>query len=136
MIKRVLVAEDDRTDAFLLERAFAAARVPATLHFVRDGQEAIDYLQGEFKYADRAIHPLPDLMLLDLKMPRLNGFDVLHWLRKKPGLKRLLVTILTSSDHPKDINHAYDLGANSYLLKPHSTHQLSELVKRLQSYWL
>jgi len=133
--KRVLIAEDDPSDVFLLQRAFTAAGVPAALHFVRDGQEAIDYLGGEASFADRASYPLPDLMLLDLKMPRLNGFDVLEWLRKQPGLRRLLVTILTSSDQARDIDRAYDLGANSYLLKPHGTHELSELVMRLQRYW-
>src|SRR5689334_20571018 len=136
MSKRVLIAEDDPTDVFLLQRAFAAAEVPATLHIVRDGQEAIDYLEGEANYADRQAHPLPDLLLLDLKMPKLNGFDVLSWLRRQPGLKRLLVTVLTSSDQPQDINRAYDLGANSYLLKPHSSENLSELVKHVQKYWL
>src|SRR5712671_6241995 len=75
-------------------------------------------------------------MLLDLKMPRLNGFDVLSWLRQQPGLKRLLVTILTSSDQPDDINRAYDLGANSYLLKPHNSSHLSELVAQVKHYWL
>ena len=136
MSKRVLIAEDDPTDIFLLQRAFAVAEVPAILHVVRDGQEAIDYLEGEASYADRQAHPLPDLLLLDLKMPKLNGFDVLAWLRRQPGLKRLLVTVLTSSDQPQDINRAYDLGANSYLLKPHSSHELSDLVKRVQKYWL
>lgn len=134
--KRVLIAEDDPSDIFLLQRAFAAARVPATLHFVRDGQEAIDYLGGEATFADRSAYPLPDLILLDLKMPRLNGFDVLEWLRKQPGLRRLLVTILTSSNQARDIDRAYDLGANSYLLKPHGTNELSDLVSRLQRYWL
>jgi CheY-like chemotaxis protein len=136
MSKRVLVAEDDPSDVFLLQRAFSAAQIPATLHFVRDGQEAIDYLQGEAGFSDRSNHPLPDLMLLDLKMPKLNGFDVLSWVRTKPGLRRLLVTVLTSSDQPVDINRAYDLGANSYLLKPHGSSDLIELVKRLQRYWL
>jgi CheY-like chemotaxis protein len=136
MPKRVLIAEDDPSDVFLIQRAFTNAHVPATLHVVRDGQEAIDYLEGQASYADRNTYPLPDLLLLDLKMPRLNGFDVLHWLRQKPGLKRLLVTVLTSSDQPKDINRAYDLGANSYLLKPHASTELSELVKRVHSYWL
>ena len=108
--KRVLIAEDDPSDVFLLQRAFNASGVPATLHFVRDGQEAIDYLGGEADYSDRATYPLPDLMLLDLKMPRLNGFDVLEWLRKQPGLRRLLVTILTSSDQ----------AADSYARAPHT----------------
>jgi CheY-like chemotaxis protein len=135
MSKRVLIAEDDPSDVFLLKRAFALAEVPATLHFVSDGQEAIDYLEGDAAYQDRAAYPLPDLMLLDLKMPRLNGFDVLSWLRRQPGLKRLLVTVLTSSDQPDDINRAYDLGANSYLLKPHSSSDLSELVAQVKRYW-
>ena len=89
--KRVLIAEDDPGDVFLLQRAFSTAGVSASLHFVRDGQEAIDYLGGEASFADRTAYPLPELMLLDLKMPRLNGFDVLEWLRKQPGLRRLLV---------------------------------------------
>jgi CheY-like chemotaxis protein len=136
MSKRVLIAEDDPSDVFLLRRAFTLAQIPATLHFVRDGQEAIDYLEGDAAYRDRAEYPLPDLMLLDLKMPKLNGFDVLLWLRRQPGLKRLLVTVLTSSDQPNDINRAYDLGANSYLLKPHNSSELSELVAQVKSYWL
>jgi CheY-like chemotaxis protein len=136
MSKRVLVAEDDPSDVFFLKRAFQMAGVPASLQFVRDGQEAIDYLDGENRFADRTTYPMPDLMLLDLKMPRLDGFDVLNWLRQQPGLKRLLVTVLTSSDQPQDINRAYDLGANSYLLKPHNAEHLSELVKQVQRYWL
>ncbi len=136
MTKKVLIAEDDPGDVFLLQRAFNVSGVPATLHFVRDGQEAIDYLGGQAAYADRDAHPLPDLLLLDLKMPRLNGFDVLSWLRQQPGLRRLLVTVLTSSDHPEDINRAYDLGANSYLVKPHGSQELSDLVLRVQRYWL
>ena len=136
MPKRVLIAEDDPSDIFLIQRAFDIAQISAVLHFVRDGQEAIDYLEGEASFSDRTAYPLPDLMLLDLKMPRLNGFDVLSWLRQKPGLRRLLVAVLTSSDQPNDINRAYDLGANSYLLKPHGTNELTELVKRVQKYWL
>src|ERR1043166_9252674 len=136
MTKKLLIAEDDPGDIFLLQRAFSLAGVSAPLYFVRDGQEAIDYLGGQAAYADRSTHPLPDLMLLDLKMPRLNGFAVLEWLRQQPGLKRLLVTILPSSDQPQDINRAYDLGANSYLLKPHNSQQLSDLVSRVQQYWL
>jgi CheY-like chemotaxis protein len=136
MSKTVLIAEDDPSDVFLLKRAFTLAQVPATLYFVRDGQEAIDYLEGQAAYNDRSQYPLPDLMLLDLKMPRLNGFDVLAWLRRQPGLKRLLVTVLSSSDQPDDINRAYDLGANSYLLKPHNSTELSDLVAQVKRYWL
>src|SRR2546427_3822951 len=136
MKRKVLIAEDDPGDIFLLQRAFTLSGVPAGLYFVRDGQEAIDYLGGTATYTDRNEFPLPDLLLLDLKMPRLNGFDVLAWLRQQPVLKRLLVTILTSSDQPQDINRAYDLGANSYLLKPHNSQELSDLVSRVRQYWL
>ena len=136
MVKKVLVAEDDPGDVFLLQRAFTIAEIPTTLHFVRDGQEAIDYLDGKKRYADRQAFPLPDLLLLDLKMPKLNGFDVLNWVRQQPGLKRLLITVLTSSDQPQDINRAYDLGANSYLVKPHATEDLVALVQRLGRYWV
>jgi len=134
--ERILVAEDDAEDAFFLKREFAKAGVPSTLHFVRDGQELIDYLEGNEAFADRQAHPLPDLVLLDLKMPRLNGFDVLGWLRQQAGLKRLPVIIFSSSAESADINRAYDLGANSYLVKPHAVEELSAVVGRLKTYWL
>jgi CheY-like chemotaxis protein len=130
--KTILVADDNRDDTFLLQRAFSKAGVKADLHFVRDGEEAICYLRSE----DQQKHPTPDLLLLDLKMPRLDGFSVLEWVRSQPGLKRLLVTVLTSSDSRLDINRAYDLGANSYLVKPFSNEHLIRLVEHLQTYWL
>jgi len=134
--KIILVAEDDPTDAFFLQRAFGKTGVSIGLEFVRDGQEAIDYLRGEPPYADRKTHPLPQLLLLDLKMPRLNGFEVLDWLRNQPQLKRLLVIVFSSSAELGDIDRAYDLGANSYLVKPHASEQLMELVHRVEKYWL
>ena len=133
--KMILVAEDDPTDALFLQRAFAKMGAPVGLKFVRDGQEAIDYLRGDPPFADRGSHPLPQLLLLDLKMPRLNGFEVLHWLKTQPGLKRLLVVVFSSSAETGDVNRAYDLGANSYLVKPHSTEQLMNLIDRVGKYW-
>ena len=133
---RILVAEDDPTDAFFLQRAFSKAGIPVSLHFVRDGQEVIDYLLGEDPFGDRSTNPLPQLLLLDLKMPRMNGFDVLDWLKRQPGLKRLLVVIFTSSEEAQDINRAYDLGANSYLVKPHAIDDLMGVIERLEKYWL
>jgi CheY-like chemotaxis protein len=132
----ILVAEDDPTDAYFFERAFRRAGLPVSLHFVRDGQEVLDYLQGEGQYADRARHPLPRLLLLDLKMPRLDGFDVMEWVRKQPSLSGMLVVIFSSSEEPRDINRAYGLGANSYLVKPHSMAELTVLVGQFKKYWL
>ena len=134
--ERILVAEDDPQDAFFLKREFGKAGIPISLHFVQDGQEVIDYLEGKGIFADRQTYPMPDLVLLDLKMPRLNGFDVLGWLRKQAGLKRLPVIIFSSSAELTDINRAYDLGANSYLVKPHAVEELSALVNRLKTYWV
>src|SRR5512142_149337 len=94
----ILVAEDDPTDAYFFERAFRRAGLPVTLHFVRDGQEVLDYLQGSGQFADRTLHPRPQLVLLDLNMPRLDGFQVLTWIRKQPSLHHLQVVIFSSSD--------------------------------------
>ena len=132
----ILVAEDDPTDAYFFERAFRRAGLPVTLHFVRDGQEVLDYLQGEGQFADRTRYPLPQLLLLDLKMPRLDGFDVLEWVRKQPSMSGVLIVIFSSSEEPRDINRAYGLGANSYLVKPHSMAELTALVGQFKKYWL
>jgi len=132
----ILVAEDDTADAFFLKRAFAKVGVPTSLQFVRDGQEAIEYLQGEDDFANRLAHPLPDLLLLDLKMPRMDGFQVLDWVRQQPSFKRVPAIIFSSSPQDHDINRAYDLGANSYLVKPHSSEELVVLVEKLKLYWI
>ena len=132
----ILVAEDDPTDAYFFQRAFSRAGIPVLLHFVRDGQEVIDYLQGAGSFADRTVHPVPQLVLLDLKMPRLDGFEVLQWVREQSGFNGLQVVIFSSSGEPKDINRAYGLGANWYLVKPHSMDELTALVGRFKKFWL
>jgi len=134
--KTILVAEDDAEDAFLLKRAFEQSGIRVRLHFVQDGEEAIHYLKGEDGFGDRCAHPFPAMLLLDLKMPRLDGFDVLRWLKTQSGLKRLLVTVLTSSSQPEDVNRAYDLGANSYLVKPSVSESMIEIAERIQLYWV
>ena len=134
-IETILVAEDDSADAFFLKRAFSKVGVRTALHFVRDGQEVLDYLLGEGQFADRHAHPRPDLLLLDLKMPRMDGFQVLDVVRQRPGIKRLPVVIFSSSAQEQDINRAYDLGANSYLVKPHAMEDLAKIVERLEKYW-
>jgi CheY-like chemotaxis protein len=110
--------------------------VNVRMDFVHDGQETIHYLKGENGFSNRNAHPMPFLLLLDLKMPKLDGFDVLRWVKTQPVLKRLLVTVLTSSTEPSDVNRAYDLGANSYLVKPAVAESLVDIVKKIESYWI
>ena len=131
----ILVADDDAQDTMLVKMAVQKASLNLQLASVQDGEEAIDYLLGKADFADRQTHPFPKLVLLDLKMPRLNGFDVLDFVRGQPGLRQLPIVIFSSSDDPKDIQRAYDGGANSYLCKPHSNDDLSALLKALEDYW-
>ncbi|MFN8544911.1 MAG: response regulator [Candidatus Binatia bacterium] len=132
----ILLAEDEPDDVFLIRRAFVKTRLAVPLYTVSDGEEAVRYLAGEGAYADRSRHPLPVLLLLDLKMPRRSGFEVLTWLRSQPGLRRLPVVVLTSSAQSKDIDRAYDLGANSYLTKPVAFDDLLTVIKTLGVYWI
>jgi len=132
---KILIAEDEEDDVFLLERAFARAGVKVDLQFVRDGQEAVEYLGSGKPPSNRGAQPLPVLLLLDLKMPKLDGSDVLKWLRQQPGLRRLSVVVFSSSNEPRDINLAYDLGANSYAVKPADPSSLLGFVQSLDSYW-
>ena len=122
--------------SFLIQRAFRKANLLNPLVTVDDGEKAVDYLSGAGLYADRAKFPLPVLVLLDLKLPRKGGHEVLAWLKAQPSLRRLPVVVLTSSNETGDINKAYDLGANSYLVKPVGFDDLFEMVKTLQPYWL
>ena len=114
----ILVVDDDDCATTLVTTVFERAGLVQPLQFARDGAEAIAYLTGEGIYADRTQYPLPAVMLLDLNMPRKNGFEVLAWLRQQPTLKRLHVYVLSASSQPEDIRRCYDLGANSYLVKP------------------
>ncbi|MGH8371013.1 MAG: response regulator [Gammaproteobacteria bacterium] len=132
----ILLAEDDQNDVMLIKRAFSKSHVINPIACVENGEEAVAYLAGHGDYADRDRHPLPFMMLLDLKLPRLSGHEVLKWLRDQPGLKRLPVVVLTSSREPSDINRAYEMGANSYLVKPVVFEEFSTLLKQLQVYWL
>ena len=132
----VLLVEDDPNDVLLIQRAFQRNHVANAVQVVRDGDEALAYLSGQAPFADRERHPLPVLMLMDLKMPRKSGLEVLEWVRQQPGLKRLPIIVLTSSNQSPDINRAYELGANSYLVKPAGFDSLLDLVKNLDMYWL
>src|SRR3954469_23399004 len=132
----ILLAEDREDDILLIRKAFAKAFIVNPLQVVRDGEEAVEYLKGEGKYSNRAEYPLPDLLLLDLKMPRVDGFEVLRWVRQQPGFSALRVVVLTSSDQIRDVNTAYRLGANSFMVKPTDFENVVEMAKTLRSYWL
>lgn len=131
-----LVAEDDENDVFFLRRAFQQAKVENPLNVVRDGQEAIEYLSGDGKFSDRSLYPLPHLFILDLKMPRKTGLDVLGWLQEQPELRCLPVLVLSSSAHRTDIERAYELGANAFVVKPASLEKRAELAKLIGAFWL
>jgi CheY-like chemotaxis protein len=132
----ILLVEDDPNDIILIKRAFEKANITNPLQVVENGEEAISYLTGKGRYGDRVKYPLPMLLLLDLKLPRKSGHEVLEWLSQQPMLKRLTVVVLTSSQQSSDINRAYDLGANSYLVKPVTFDALVEMVKTIDFYWL
>lgn len=132
----ILVVEDERNDVFFLEYAFQTAGITNPLRVAEDGQQAIDYLAGAGKYANRIKYPLPCLILLDLKLPVKSGFDVLRWIQQQPALKAISVLVLSSSRERIDVNTAYQLGARSYLVKPHSINERLQLARAIKHYWL
>ena len=132
----ILMIEDSEDDQILIRRAFRRAQLATPLLAVGDGDEAVAYLSGLGRYADRQAYPLPALALLDLKLPRRSGLEVLAWMRAQPSLKRIPVVVLTSSGESADIDRAYELGANTYLTKPVSFDGLREMIGRLGAYWL
>lgn len=132
----ILVVEDSRDDLFFLQRSFRTAEIPNELHHVRDGQEAIDYLQGVGSFSNREANPFPALVLLDLKLPGKHGFEVLTWMRQQTSLAGLIVVVLSSSGEESDVSKAYELGANAFLVKPTSIEKLTEIVRALDSFWL
>lgn len=132
----VLLVEDNPSDVFIIQRTFRKLKVDIALEVAADGDEAIAYLDGTGKYADRERFPMPALILLDLKLPRRSGFEVLEWIRKQPVLCRVPVVVLTSSRHPDDVNLAYDRGANSYVVKTVNPSETEELGTIIHRYWL
>jgi CheY-like chemotaxis protein len=132
---RILVAEDEMGDVLLLQRAFDKAQVRTPVHFARDGREVMDYLEGNPPFQNPVLHPLPTLLLLDLNLPFIDGFQVLEWVRLQPGLRHMIVVVFTNSEQQEDISRAYSLGANSYVVKPQDPNQLVQVVEHLQNYW-
>jgi len=131
----ILLAEDDENDVFLMRRAFKKAGVTNQLLVVRNGKEAIDYLSGQPPFANPATNPRPGLLMLDLKMPLLNGFDVLLWLQKQPNLSQIPVLVFSSSDQEVDRQRVQQLGARDYMVKPHDFRELVKIIGELHSRW-
>jgi len=134
--RALLLVEDNEDDVFLMKRALQGAHVVNPLQVVEDGQEALDYLGGNGKFADRDQYPLPAVVFLDLKLPFISGHDVLAWIRQQKEFETLVVIVLTSSNEASDLSRCYALGANSYLVKPPTPEQLEDLAKAFKWYWL
>ena len=132
----VLLVEDSKDEVSLICRAFDKAGILNPLHVAKDGEAALSYLAGVGQYAHRDEYPLPALVLLDLRLPGMDGFDVLRWIRQQPGFNNLCVVVLTCSDNIRDVNVAYELGANSFLVKEVDFENTVELVRLIKDYWL
>ena len=135
MNKHVLLVEDDENDGFFMVRAFKKTGLPTRLQIATDGQMAIDYLEGTGKFVNRALYPLPSLILTDLKLPQVTGLELLTWIRQRPSLD-IPVVILSSSSDEDDIRESYRLGANAYLVKPPETAVLQAMIKSVIEFWL
>ena len=132
----ILLVEDDPADARLIMRAMERVKLPARVVHVKNGDEAVAYLAGQLPFEDRSRYPEPYLVLMDDKLPRRWGLEVLHWIREQTsGVERVPVVMLTSSQHAVDIRRAYDYGVNSYLVKPATTEQMLRMVMLLKEYW-
>ena len=132
----ILLVEDQESDAALLRRGFEKAKVLNPIIHLMNGDDALLYLEGRQRYADRTEYPLPVLILLDLKLPGLTGFQILQWMRTRNEIRRIPVVVLTTDDSPETVNSAYDLGANSYLVKPGNNAAIAKMVNAIRQYWI
>jgi CheY-like chemotaxis protein len=131
----LLIVEDEENDAFFLRDALHRAGILNPIQVVEDGRLALDYMSGSGKFADRKKYPLPSVIFLDLKLPQVNGLAILKWIREQPSLPSILVVVLTASRLDEDIERAYRLGANSYVVKPSSREKLVEILKDFGNWW-
>jgi CheY-like chemotaxis protein len=131
----ILVVEDNPQEVILLQRAFKNTRMDIAVHFVVNGEEAIDYLSGVEQFRDRVRFPEPDLVIMDLKMPRKGGFEVLEWFRNLQEGALIPVIVLTASNREADVQRAYTLGASSYFIKPTGFDEFRDMVKIFYTYW-
>lgn len=131
----ILLVDDDDNDRMFVERAFKKAGVPVEFRAVACGEDAVSYLSALAPYADRADHPLPSLVLMDLKLTGMSGFETMEWARKRAESKTLPIAVLTSSREGADVARAYEAGATTYFVKPTDSEDLHSLVKAVVEYW-
>jgi CheY-like chemotaxis protein len=129
-----LIAEDVEDEVFIYQRAITKLGIP-NVHIVRDGSEVIEYLQGTGRYADRNTYPVPRCLWLDIKMPKMTGFDVLRWMKQNPNYKVVPTIIMTNSNVHRDIEEAYELGANCFFQKPRELSEMIDLVALIDHFW-
>ena len=132
----ILLAEDNDDHVTLILRAFRKGALLNPVFVVKNGEEVIQYLKGEGKFVNRSEYPLPSLLLLDLRMPMKDGFEVLEWIRADSNFKPLRIVVLTTSEDMKDVNRAYQLGANSFLVKPMDLEHFASLTDAIKGHWL
>ena len=136
VLRTILLVEDESADATLLLRGFEKAQVMNPVVHLTSGDEALAYLAGVREYANRKKYPLPALILLDLNLPGMTGIQLLQWMRVQGEIRRIPVVVLTGNDNPDTIDAAYDLGANSYLVKPGNSADITRMVQAIQRYWV
>ncbi len=134
--KSILIVEDNDDDIILVQRALKKAGISNPLSIVKDGEEAIEYLAGIGRFQDENLYPVPTMVLLDLKLPKRSGLEVLGWIRAHATLAALPVVVFTTSTQSSDLEKAYALGANSYLRKPLEPEETARLLKIAGTYWL
>jgi CheY-like chemotaxis protein len=132
----ILLIEDSENDALLMQRALQKSAITECVHIAKDGKQAIEYLKGVGQFSNRQEFPLPQLILLDLQMPEMHGLKVLEWIRAQPEFRSTVVIVLSSSRLPGDVQVAYKLGSNSYLVKPPTLDMLYQTVAAIAQYWL
>jgi two-component system response regulator len=135
MTREILLVDDDENDVLIMTMALKKVGMACSIHVVRDGREAQEYLSGTGKFADRGAYPLPYLILMDLKLPRVMGLEVLKWLRERPEFDSTIVLVLSSSPMPGDIQEAYHLRANGYLVKPSGLDKLQVMAQAIHDFW-
>jgi CheY-like chemotaxis protein len=131
----ILIVEDDENDATFIRRAFVRAGVPNPVRWVQNGEEALAYLKGEGTYADREQNPFPRVIITDLKMPQMDGLQLLQWIAANPKYRVVPTIVFTSSTAQSDVNHAFERGASAYIVKPVDIRELDQVAKTIADYW-